>query len=56
MFSRLTYAVPGLEMGLAVPRRIMELHQGFITADSDEGKGTVITCFFPVKADFLAGQ
>ena len=37
----------GAGMGLAVCKKIMELHGGFIETDSDPEKGATFTCYFP---------
>jgi PAS domain S-box-containing protein len=37
----------GSGIGLAVCKRIMELHGGFIEAESTPGKGSTFTCYFP---------
>jgi light-regulated signal transduction histidine kinase (bacteriophytochrome) len=42
---------PGSGIGLAVCRKIMELHDGFITAESTPGEGATFHCFFPVLAE-----
>ena len=39
----------GTGMGLAICRKIMENHGGFIKLESGEGKGTVFHCYFPVS-------
>lgn len=38
----------GTGMGLAICRKIMENHGGYIRLESEEGKGTVFHCYFPV--------
>jgi two-component system nitrogen regulation sensor histidine kinase GlnL len=38
----------GLGLGLAICHRIVEEHQGAITIDSTEGRGTTVTCFLPI--------
>ena len=38
----------GAGMGLAICKKIMEMHGGFITADSKFGEGAVFNCYFPV--------
>ena len=37
----------GSGIGLAVCKKIMDLHNGFITVESEPGKGAVFTCYFP---------
>jgi light-regulated signal transduction histidine kinase (bacteriophytochrome) len=37
---------PGI--GLAICKKIMEIHGGFIRLDSEKGKGSSIQCYFPV--------
>lgn len=39
----------GTGVGLAICKKIMENHGGFIEADSVEGKGSVFSMYFPVK-------
>jgi PAS domain S-box-containing protein len=41
----------GSGIGLAVCRKIMALHGGYITAEGIPGDGAVIKCFFPVELD-----
>jgi signal transduction histidine kinase len=38
----------GSGTGLAIARKIMDIHGGFIAADSNPGKGAEISCYFPV--------
>lgn len=49
MFQRLhgRTEFEGTGMGLAICKKIMEKHGGFITAQSKPGEGAVFTCFFP---------
>ncbi len=48
LFTKLLPASSGFGVGLALCKKIMDLHKGFILADSNEGKGAVFSCFFPV--------
>lgn len=38
----------GTGIGLALCKKIMENHQGFITAESTPGSGSVFSCYFPI--------
>jgi PAS domain S-box-containing protein len=38
----------GTGMGLAICKKIMENHEGLITADSVPGEGSVFCCYFPL--------
>jgi signal transduction histidine kinase len=38
----------GSGLGLAICKKIMHLHNGFITAESVPGKGSTFNCFFPL--------
>ncbi len=38
----------GAGLGLAIVRSFVELHGGTVTLDSAEGKGTTVTCRFPM--------
>ena len=38
---------PGL--GLSLVRSFVELHGGAVTIDSTTGRGTTVTCTFPVR-------
>jgi two-component system, NtrC family, nitrogen regulation sensor histidine kinase GlnL len=38
----------GLGLGLAICHQILEQHRGAIHVDSEEGRGTTVTCFLPV--------
>lgn len=39
----------GSGMGLAIVKKIMEAHDGFVTAIAVPGKGATIQCYFPVE-------
>jgi PAS domain S-box-containing protein len=39
----------GRGMGLAICRKIMALHDGFITADGATNKGATFNCYFPLR-------
>jgi signal transduction histidine kinase len=38
----------GLGLGLAICHQILEQHRGAIDVQSEEGRGTTVTCFLPV--------
>lgn len=50
MFERLpsSASFKGSGIGLAIVRKIMDAHNGFIQVDSAPGKGSSFHCFFPV--------
>lgn len=50
MFQRLhgRTEYPGTGMGLALCKRIVENHQGFIVAKGTLGNGSTFTCYFPI--------
>lgn len=53
MFQRLhgNTDYPGTGIGLALCKKIMEAHKGFITAESTPGTGSVFHCYFPIDED-----
>jgi len=38
---------PGSGLGLSFSQKIMDTHKGFITVESEEGKGSAFHCYFP---------
>ncbi|GAC1350504.1 MAG: hypothetical protein NVSMB27_33630 [Ktedonobacteraceae bacterium] len=47
--TRLTREVSGLGLGLAICKRIVELHKGVIWAESEPGKGSAFHVWLPLK-------
>jgi light-regulated signal transduction histidine kinase (bacteriophytochrome) len=43
----------GTGMGLAICKKIMDNHNGFITADGQPGEGAEFCCYFPVLSTSL---
>lgn len=43
----------GSGIGLAICKKVMDLHHGFITAESAEGNGATFICFFPENIQVL---
>jgi signal transduction histidine kinase len=39
----------GTGIGLAICRKVMQNHKGFITAHGEPGKGATFTVYFPVQ-------
>jgi PAS domain S-box-containing protein len=52
MFEKLNRpgSYKGSGTGLAIARKIMEAHNGFIEAESTIGKGSLFHCYFPIAA------
>jgi PAS domain S-box-containing protein len=50
VFQRLhaKHEFEGTGIGLAICRKIMENHNGTITVQSEQGKGSVFSCYFPL--------
>lgn len=49
LFTRLDPQSDGFGMGLALCKKIMELHKGFMLAETGDEKETVFSCFFPLS-------
>lgn len=47
IFTRLNTKQKGSGIGLAICKKAMELHHGFITSESEQGVGSSFSCFFP---------
>ncbi|OLY90929.1 sigma-B regulation protein RsbU (phosphoserine phosphatase) [Cnuella takakiae] len=48
LFQKLNRGNDGLGLGLALCKKIIERHQGFITVDSQPDKGSEFCCHFPI--------
>jgi len=46
----------GTGLGLSITRKIMEEHGGFVKVESDEGKGTSFTLYFPFQSEKESAQ
>jgi two-component system CheB/CheR fusion protein len=42
------WANTGSGMGLAICKKIMEMHGGFIAAEGERAKGASFQCYFPL--------
>jgi len=51
--SDLNRKYEGTGLGLPLTKRLMELHYGDITVESELGKGTVVTLHFPANPQYL---
>lgn len=40
-------------LGLSIVEKFMELHRGKVELQSEEGKGTIVTCRFPVVPELV---
>ena len=49
--NRLTREVSGLGLGLAICKRIVELHDGAIWAESESGKGSKFYVWLPIDEE-----
>jgi two-component system phosphate regulon sensor histidine kinase PhoR len=45
----------GTGLGLAIVKHMVEAHGGRVSAESDWGKGTTITCWFPLNGETTTG-
>jgi signal transduction histidine kinase len=58
MFKRLhsNTEYEGTGIGLAICKRIVEEHQGFISAKSEVGSGTTFTISLPIEVPVITPQ
>jgi two-component system NtrC family sensor kinase len=45
----------GTSLGLAITRKIIEEHGGFVKAESEQGKGSRFSLYFPLQSDDVSG-
>jgi len=48
LFHRLNVTYPGTGIGLAICKKVVELHHGFISVDSEVGAGSTFHVFLPL--------
>ena len=57
MFEKLhDKSFKGSGMGLAIARKIMEVHEGFITAENHEAGGSTFTCYFLIASSKVLAE
>lgn len=49
MFYRIDSSYKGSGIGLAICKKIADLHGGTMAIESEPGKGTTVCCFFPIQ-------
>ena len=48
LFTQLQEKTKGSGIGLAICKKIMDMHDGFIIADGKPGAGATFNCYFPI--------
>jgi len=43
--------VPGTGLGLAIVKEVVEMHEGFVTLESEVGKGSTFMVWLPIAGD-----
>ena len=60
MFERghenLTESIEGSGIGLAFSKKIVEIHNGRVTVDSEKGRGSTFRIWLPKNATFQKGR